>query len=215
MARARRERAMSAGALSRKAVHKLTRDEIDEEAMEALADVEFSRLDDSVTIELFSLMQSLTVPEVASQAAIANTEVQPSHSEWENIFHEQRHVPQPPLWLHRKLQVCRLGVDDTSSGKRFRAVDDTARATRRLAGSGVEGWETAAALHNAALCPSQARTLLASDLDLIAASRECVARASTAAPRNPQTNESRLRNPATLIHSRRPGHPAPAHPPPR
>ncbi|KAF8193482.1 hypothetical protein K438DRAFT_1761644 [Mycena galopus ATCC 62051] len=51
----------------------------------------------------------------------------------------RRHVPQPPLWLHRKLRVCRLGVGDTSSGKGFQAVDDTAHATRRLAGCGVEG----------------------------------------------------------------------------
>ncbi|KAF8129435.1 hypothetical protein K438DRAFT_1945896 [Mycena galopus ATCC 62051] len=54
----------------------------------------------------------------------------------------RRHVPEPPPWLHRKLRVCRLDVGDTSSGKGFRAVDDTARATRRLAGCGVEGRET-------------------------------------------------------------------------
>ncbi|KAF8193486.1 hypothetical protein K438DRAFT_1969390 [Mycena galopus ATCC 62051] len=42
-----------------------------------------------------------------------------------------------------------------------------------------------------------------------------VARTHHRVARNPRTNQPRLRTPATLIHSRRPGHPAPAHPPPR
>ncbi|KAF8174133.1 hypothetical protein K438DRAFT_1771730 [Mycena galopus ATCC 62051] len=203
-------------------------------------------------------------------------------------------------------RVCRLGVGDTSSGKGFRAVDDTARATRHLAGCRVEGRETIVrnaegernrvvpGLGGAVLQPSKkgswrrarvrgeryvnqgglaivrvswedgedasrgigaifwkgqdaarsirmrcfygygfrrdaharlfsrTRTLLASDLGppiraetaSLARQHRRVGRTHHQVARNPRTNQQRLCTPATLIHSRRPGHPAPAHPPP-